>query len=311
MNSVSTPAKIILFGEHAVVYGYPAMAVPVSALRTTATITPGTHFEIIAEDTGEVIPSHQIQLALDNALAAMAHTTLKWLNRPAPPVTIRLRSDIPPAAGLGSGASVSAALGRAIAQALNTPLENSALNQLVYNIEKMYHGTPSGIDNTVIVYEQPVYFIRDQQPEPFNIRSPLTLVIANTGQQSLTKIAVGDVRRLYEDDPSYTKPILSGIGALVDHAKAALAEGDLVRVGALMDENHALLRRLTISSDALDQLVEAARSAGALGAKLSGGGRGGNMIALVEPSAVEQVRSALVAAGATQTFTTVVSQMDT
>ena len=180
------------------------------------------------------------------------------------------------------------------------------LNGLVYDIERIHHGTPSGIDNTVIVYEKPVYFIRDQTPQTFEVNRPMRFLIADTGRTALTRESVGDVRRLVEANPSQIQPVLDAIGYGVDLARVALAQGDSALLGELMVKNHQLLQTLTVSSPELDHLVMAALGAGAVGAKLSGGGRGGNMIALVTSETEQAVGMALTDAGAVRVISTTV-----
>lgn len=303
----SAPAKIILVGEHAVVYGYPAIAAPVSSLRATATITTQDHRSgllIEASDINKVLPIVRANASVNDALTQTVQLVLSHFGLPAPNATIQLASGIPMASGLGSGAAVTAALGRAVAQAMHQTLHDDDLNRIVYEVEKLHHGTPSGIDNTVIVYEKPVYFIRDEPLRLLDIGSSLHLVIGDTGQPSLTKKAVGDVRRLHDAEPATIQPILAQIGSVVENARETLAQGDISALGALMNANHRLLQKLTVSSDALERLVAAALDGGAYGAKLSGGGRGGNMIALVAPDSVDHVRKALLEAGASNTYVT-------
>jgi mevalonate kinase len=312
MIEASAPAKIILFGEHAVVYGQPAIAVPVSSLRARASVSPavesGSGLRIFAADLNRTLPINVESARVDDTLSLTARLVLEKLRPPLANFTITLQSDIPMASGLGSGAAVSAALARALSAALGTPLGDEALNELVYEVEKMHHGTPSGIDNTVIVYEQPIYFRRGLPIERIRIGSPFTLLIADTGQGALTKIAVGAVRDLFNANPEAIQPTLDAIGALVRNACDAIASGDISALGPLMLQNHELLQRLTVSSSELDTLVEAAVGAGALGAKLSGGGRGGNMIALVTSATRESVRDALLSAGAVRIFETTVEE---
>lgn len=304
LYEASAPAKIILFGEHAVVHGQPAIAVPISSLRAHAVVESGERLTIIARDTNETVPVDLTAQIVENALALMARLVLEYAGCPPPPVTIHVSSDIPLASGLGSGAAVSTALGRALAQVLKVTLAPEDLNRMVYRVEQMHHGTPSGIDNTVIVYEQPVYFVRNQALELLQIARPFTVVIGDTGHKALTHVSVGDVRRLYEVDKSGIGAAFERIGAIASAARAAIEGGTPEALGALMNENHALLQRLTVSSPELDRLVAAALDAGAAGAKLSGGGRGGNMIALCAPEQAESVANALIASGAARVFIT-------
>lgn len=304
MDVVQTQAsaKIILFGEHAVVYQQPAIAVPVFALQAHADMQASDKpFHIIATDLGNRL----MGLAQDQPLMQMALSTFHALQIEAPDASLRLSSTIPMASGLGSGAAVSTAIGRAIAAYSNCDLSAEMLNQLVYQIEQIHHGTPSGIDNTVIVYEQAIYYVRNQPLKMIENASDLTLLIADTGQAALTKVAVGDVRKLVETQPEQTMPVIEAIGQLTEAAQSAMQAGQPEALGQLMVANHEQLQRLTVSSPQLDRLVAAAISAGALGAKLSGGGRGGNMIALVDDKA-EQVREALLTAGAVRVIQTTI-----
>jgi mevalonate kinase len=299
----SSPAKVILFGEHAVVYGQPAIAVPVSALRAYAEVEEtGELFRIVARDLND----KQIGFDIDDPLAQVTRLTLDRIAKPIPQVRITIKSDIPIASGLGSGAAISTAIVRALASYYEVNLSNESINEIVYEVEKIHHGTPSGIDNTVIVYEQAVYFVRDKLIETIANAKPFTLLVADTGQSALTKIAVGDLRQLYEADTVAIKPLIANIGRLVDKAREAMKQGEILQIGQLMLENHTLLQKLTVSSPELDALVEAAMRAEALGAKLSGGGRGGNMIALVTEETKANVMQALKDAGAVQVFETIV-----
>jgi mevalonate kinase len=186
-------------------------------------------------------------------------------------------------------------------------MSDEEVNAFAYEIEKLYHGTPSGIDNSVVTYARPVYFVRDQPMETFRVGQPFTIVIADTGISAPTKESVGDVRRLWMRDRSRWESVFEKIGEISFTARRALEAGKYELLGELMDDNHTYLQKITVSSPELDQLVEAARAAGARGAKLSGGGRGGNMIALVEPDSAELVSASLRDSGAKNTIITQIS----
>lgn len=305
-TSSTAPGKIILFGEHAVVYGQPAIAVPVTHVRAEARIEPtrgGDSARILAPGVGldtrvEDLPrSHPLTVALRGVLSACGIGEL-------PPFTLTIQSTIPVAGGMGSGAAVSVAVIRAVSAFLGHPLPDEQVNALAYEVEKLHHGTPSGIDNTVITYARPVYFVRGQPIETFTVPTPFTIVIADTGVPSSTAITVGNVRKGWQADPDRFNPWFERVGQLVRAARHAIESGAPRTLGPLMDENHALLQQMGVSSPELDRLVEAARGAGALGAKLSGGGGGGNMIALVEAESAEKVAEALRNAGAVRTIVT-------
>jgi mevalonate kinase len=305
------PGKIILFGEHAVVHGQPAIAVPLSAVGATVTAepgAPGSGLAVRVPDLDQPLPYEATPETSPyyNALIYPLQVALNAWHLPEPDLLLTVRSTIPIASGLGSGAALATALIRALGDALERPPSNDALNPLVYEVEKRHHGTPSGIDNTVIVYQQPVYFVRGRPPETFTIARPFTLLVADSGHGTPTHITVGDVRRLYESEPERVGAIFARIGEIVQTARSAIESGTMEALGPLMDENHALLRELTVSSAELDRLGSAARAAGASGAKLSGGGRGGNLLALVESDQAAAVTAALRQAGAVNVIQTTV-----
>jgi mevalonate kinase len=195
---------------------------------------------------------------------------------------------------------------RELAVLVGAQVDNETLNRLVYETEKLYHGNPSGIDNTTIVFNRPVYFVRGQAPVPLQLTKPLVLVVADSGVQGSTREAVADVRAFRDNNPVATEPMFERIGVIVNQARAALEKGDYPALGPLMVENHGLLRSLTVSGPQLDTLVTAALDAGAFGAKLSGGGRGGNVIALTEPDTAAQIAASFRGAGAVKTWITVI-----
>ena len=308
MTRSSAPGKIILFGEHAVVYGRPALAVPVTQVHVDVDVRESPRPGIWIEASAVNLHAELNTLPSDHPVAAVIHNFFfLWRVAPFPNLQIDISSTIPVASGLGSGAAVTVALTRALASYFNFPMSDEQVNSFAYEIEKLYHGTPSGIDNTVISYAKPVYFVKGQSIEIFSVGSPFTVVIGNTGISAPTKESVGDVRRLWEADPQKWDRVFDRVGSIANQARQVIARGDINKLGGLMNENHALLQEMTVSSPALDRLVLAACDAGAPGAKMSGGGRGGNMIALAMPEMAEHVARALQEAGATNTIITRVS----
>mgnify|MGYP006284475815 CR=1 FL=1 len=303
----SAPGKVIVCGEHSVVYGRPAIAVPVSDLRAQAVIAgapPGRGFRIVAVDLDEA-------LALDAAptahpLASIVRLTLAHLHVEAPDATLTVRSDLPIGAGLGSGAAVSVAVVRALAACVGREITVDAISALTYEVEKIHHGTPSGIDNTVVAWERPVYFVKGTAPEVFTIGAPLHLLIADSGIGGSTRDAVSGVRRRWERTRPAYEARFDRMGVIAEAARRAIARGDRSRLGALLDENHALLQEIGVSIPALDRLVAAAREAGALGAKLTGAGRGGNVIAVAPKEGSVSIAQALKQAGAVRVWQTTV-----
>ncbi len=304
----SAPGKIILFGEHAVVYGRPALAVPVTQVHADVEVLdssrPGVWINAPIIDLHAELTS----LPSDHPIASVILKLIQLFDTsPTPNLEINISSTIPVAAGLGSGAAVSVALIRSLSSFFFHSLSDDEINIIAYEIEKLHHGTPSGIDNTVITYNVPVYFIKGQPIETFKTGKPFTIVIGDTGIPALTKESVGDVRRLWLKDTHYFENIFNEIAQISLIARRSIENGQPELLGELMDRNHALLQKLTVSSPELDKLVITAREAGAFGAKLSGGGRGGNMIALTEQAGAESVAGALISAGAKRTIITKVA----
>jgi len=383
-SSVATACgKVILCGEHAVVYGEPAIAIPVSSRRVYVTVEPGepgTGLVFAAHDLGA--RWHANSGVTDPRLTPIEFIvgrTLAYLRQEPADLVLTITSDLPPASGLGSSAAVAVALIRAIAGWFEATIPPADLSALTYESEQLQHGTPSGIDNTVVAYEQPIWFwtapvggvqwntpggvqwntpggvqwntpggvqwntpggvqwntpggvqwntpggvqwntptgathtpasARSAGPqfEPLHLGAPLHLLIADTGISSITREVVGAVRAAWQADPVTYNTHFAAIGRLVRRAREEIAAGDPVALGPLLDQNHALLQAIGVSCPELDHLVTAARRAGALGAKLSGAGRGGNLLALVTPETSALVADALRAAGARQVIATTIT----
>lgn len=296
----SAPGKVILFGEHAVVYDRPAIAMPIMQVKAVAVAEPaavGTGIVINTEDVGRQYLG--AAASLSDPFALTCRNVLKKLRLTKEPnVRITLRSQIPIASGLGSGAATATAVAKALARWLGWELSPAQLSPIIYETEKIYHGTPSGIDNTVVTYEQPVWFVRGQPINTFKVGSPLTILVADTGIASATHHTVGDVREAWGKEPERYETLFTAIEKVVKAARQAIEEGKIAEIGRLMNENHQLLIQLGVSSEANDKLVNAARAGGALGAKLSGGGRGGNNVILTTPRKAHAVSDALLEAGA-------------
>ncbi len=309
MTSATAPGKVILLGEHAVVYGRPAIAVPVWQAVATAEVvdrSDGAGCVIVARDLGQELWLREHDDA--QPLVLVTRLALARLNlAPDPDWAITLYSAIPMASGLGSGAALSTALVRAIFAHAGQEAAPAMVSAIVYESERIYHGTPSGIDNTVIAYGAPTWFVKGQPPASFRPPAPFTLVIAHTGIASPTRATVGAVRAAWQADTARYEARFDAIAALVMAGRGAIQRGDWALLGMLMDEDQALLEQLDVSSPELARLIAIARTAGALGAKLSGGGRGGNMIALVNENAAEPVAHALRSGGAASVLVTTVA----
>jgi mevalonate kinase len=252
MTKSSAPGKIILFGEHAVVYGRPALAVPVTQVHADVHVSDSAHAGIWIDAPDVNLHAELNTLPSDHPIASVIHNFL-FLGRVSrfPNLEIKISSTIPVASGLGSGAAVTVALTRALSSHLNYSMTDEEVNAFTYEIEKLHHGTPSGIDNTVVTYAKPVYFVKGQPIEVFKVGQPFTIVIADTGISAPTKESVSDVRRLWMNDKSRWETVFDKIAEISFTARRAIQAGKPELLGELMNENHALLQKLTVSSTEL------------------------------------------------------------
>lgn len=305
--SAQAAAKLIIAGEHAVVYRRPALAVPLPDICATVHIAAASHGHGCVVYSPDLPQRVQLGVDRDAILDLVADIIAAW-HVPVPDVDITITSAIPIASGMGSGAAVATAMVRALAEWYQHPLVPDDLATLVYKSEQRLHGTPSGIDNTVIAYDRAISFCRraplpdgTAQPPliaPLSIAHPFTLVVGDSGERSPTHLAVAGVRQRRDADTPRYDALFDAIAAVTIVAQHALAHGDIALLGAACTQNHTLLRAIGVSTPLLDTLVHAAIAAGAYGAKLSGAGVGGVMFAITPPSAITAVHNALVQAGA-------------
>ena len=210
---------------------------------------------------------------------------------------------LPGFSGLGASAASSVAIARAIAQELGMKISNEKINQVAYEAEKAYAGNPSGIDNTAATYGGLMWFKKNlgggpDKVEPLSIKEPVEIVIGSTGKVANTKAMVEGVAERKNKNPQKYNPIFKRAEELAYEGRAALEFYNLKKIGDLMNENHRLLQEIEVSSKELDLLVELARKQGAIGAKLTGGGGGGCMVALTPGKELQgKVASAFKTAG--------------
>ncbi len=315
MTLASAPAKLILCGEHAVVYQRPAIALPLGDIRAYARVADEETGRGIRFSAPDLNRTWSAADAPNETLSELARATLHAIGVAPADVHITLTADIPIASGMGSGAAIATALVRGLAAHFGRALPPADISALVYASERRFHGTPSGIDNTVVAYEQAIWFVRQAETatgapppviEPIRVAAPFILVIGDTGRRSATRLPVGEVRRRWQADPAHYEDLFDQVGAIALQARAALADGAVGQLGALLNDNQRLLEQIGVSSPELEHLIAAARAAGAAGAKLSGAGWGGVMLALVDADARSRVGEALRQAGATRVLETVV-----
>lgn len=279
-------AKVILLGEHSVVYGYPAVALPITRLTARATAERRTGASWLETDgyAGPIADAPDSMAPLATAVTA----TLEYLGRATDAVRLRLRSDFPIGRGLGSSAAVANAIVDAVSDLCGVALGSSERFDLVQRAESVAHGTPSGLDALATRASRPIRFESGRASE-LPVRFGTDFVVADTGVVGETRRAVADVRAAVAGNAADAR--LLRLAELTETAVHDLADDRRASVGASMDEAHDILTALGVGHPALDSVVAAARGAGALGAKLTGSGQGGCVIAVV-PSRQDSERTA-------------------
>jgi len=281
--------KVILLGEHAVVHGFPAIAVGIDR-GVTAEATIGRADLLRLAPWGLTIqPDPHGSEPLERAFAAVLATYPE-----RPPLRIDAQVELPAGAGLGCSAAIGVAVLDAIDAALGVQRSREALGAAALVWEQVFHGNPSGVDNTMSAVGGVALFRRGQPLEPLYSNKPLHLVIGCTEEPSSTKEMVASVARQLREEPKRVEGAFEAIESLVRNAKVAIETGDHVGLGQLLDLNHTILSSLMLCTTKLDAMCRAARAAGALGAKMTGAGGGGCMFALApKPEEARRIRDVL------------------
>src|SRR3990170_4060598 len=283
MGKGSGFGKVILFGEHFVVHGVPGI---VSAIDSTNDATVKKTLDGItvkderkaSKGYAEEKRAQQLE-SIDRILRAMG------IERNTVSFDIWLGGNLPGFSGLGASAASSVAIARAIAEEIGKKFSDERINEIAYEAEKAYAGTPSGIDNTAATFGGLLWFEKNMKGgantiEKLGIREPVEIVIGSTGVVANTKAMVEGVAERKRNHPEKYDALFEQAEAISLIGRKALQEYDLRKVGELMNDNHRLLQKIEVSHEKLDLLVDLARKQGAYGAKLTGGGGGGCIVAL-------------------------------
>lgn len=268
--------KIILAGEHAVVYGYPAIAMTLDLevhIFAKLSKKPGLVFL-----NPKIDPEHKSALLFAEVLPRL----IKLLGPRVAELEFQIDSDIPGGCGLGSSAALSVGLIRAVLEFLGESRTPNQIADMALELEKIFHGNPSGVDHTVIAQEGLIWFQKGRF-EKIVSKQALNFKISMASPHAGTLAAVQAVRQRYEQDPIQTTQLFEAISRLTFQMRSAIEQGDLDKIGQLMNQNHELLKQLGVSTSELDALCALALEQGALGAKLTGAGGGGCIIALYRP----------------------------
>lgn len=290
-----SPAKVILFGEHFVVNGNSAISMTID-LPTTVTVEAQNEGRILIQSLDLQVQaafSHHGEISLstgrdaESALRPVfeaARYTLGRLMLPGQGLKISVKSNVPIGMSLGSSAATAVGTVSAIGRLFGKPFTPQDVFEAAYSLEKMVHGHPSGVDQATVTYGGLICYRKGAVESVMNIAKPPLLVIGNTGKRRSTGEFVSKVTRLRTTQPEEYAMIASQAQSIAEKAIDALRESKDEVLGSLMNENQTLLESVGVSSPELERLIAAARSAGALGAKLTGGGGGGCMIALAKES---------------------------
>jgi len=293
--------KIILLGEHAVVYNYPSIAIPFPETSIITTVKPAKNQTTISCDFYTGLLDDMPELL--DSLKECIRLSLREINQ-SEHLNITIKSSIPAERGMGSSAAVAVATTRAIFDYFDISLTHEKLLDLVNTSEKIAHGNPSGLDALMTSSFTPYYFKKNSNPIPLSMNLDAYLVVADTGETGQTKEAVESIhRKLHQENSSYYQSLIDKLGRLSDKGRIALEPNQAETLGIYMTKAHELLTELGVSSTSLNHLVETAITHHALGAKLTGGGRGGCMIALAKDKKLaHDIAQQLEQQGAKQTW---------
>lgn len=292
MSSGKGFGKTILFGEHFVVYGLPAIASALGSYTTAEVkVIEGSGWNINDQRPATIgYKEMKYNEAMQSVKNVINHLKIDTKNQK---LEITFAGNLIATSGVGASAAQCTSLARALNNRFNLNLDDEKINEAAYEGEKAYHGTPSGIDNTASTYGGLIWFVKNLEGGKNTmdrLQSPkkMPLVIANSGITASTTEVVTDVRRLTEKSPERFKKIFSEYKNLANKAKTALIEGNIFTLGLLMNQNQELLQEITVSGQVNDKLVELALKNGAIGAKVTGTGRGGLVICLAENEEIQE-----------------------
>lgn len=289
-------AKGILIGEHAAVYGRPAIALPITTLRTVAEVIPGPGpLRLSADGYTLAVTDLPERFA---SVGVAAHVALEHFGLPVVDLEIAVSSDIPPRAGLGASAAAAGAIVEAVRVYAGQRLDEATRFELVQRAEQVAHGNPSGIDAHATRAAGPLVFA-DGRCTPLDVRAPMWFVVADTGMRASTDEAVAGVRRTLDADPARGAELLDRLEELTLGTVQDLELGRVSGVGQRLTAAQQALDALGVGHESIDRLVAAATEAGAAGGKLTGSGRGGCVIAVAaDAEQAQAVLTSMISAGA-------------
>lgn len=291
--------KIILIGEHSVVYSQPAIALPFKGVQVSVKVTPSEQMTvdcIYHQGLLEEAPSQ-----LDN-IKAVTLEVFKRLNKQQN-FHIHIESTIPQERGMGSSAAVANATIAAIYDYYDEALDKHTQFELAQVAEAISHGDPSGLDALITVSDKPLYFVKGQEIAELDIEIKGYLIIGDTGEKGQTKLAVQALGQRKLENPQLINELIYGLGRLAYSVKELLKGNDLYTIGSILNKSQQYLSQMGISNSSLNNLITISNQSGSLGSKLTGGGWGGCMLALSDDLVLaQQIEEALLKNNARQTW---------
>ncbi|KKN20588.1 hypothetical protein LCGC14_0934010 [marine sediment metagenome] len=278
--------------NHFVVYGLPAIASALgSSTIADVKVVNGNGWTV--DDQRPATPGYKKKKYSEAMQSVTNVINYLKINTENQKLEITFTGDLIAASGVGASAAQCTSLARGLNDSFNLNLDNEKINEAAYEGEKAYHGTPSGIDNTVSTYGGLIWFVKNlsgtkNTMDLLQTPKKIPLVIANSGITASTAEVVADVRHLKEENLEKFEKIFSEYKILAEDAKKALIQGDIMIIGNLMNQNHKLLQKITVSGEVNDKLVEVTLNNGAIGSKLTGTGRGGLVIAIAENEEIQE-----------------------
>jgi mevalonate kinase len=282
-TTFSAPGKVILFGEHSVVYGYPAVASAIGLRAKCSISTSSGQNSIIVPN---LIPDAKffLESKIPSNLKSLEFIMKKILKE----VEIQknfeaeILSDLPKSSGLGSSAAVAVSLAASLSNFQGLKYNTKEISEVAYESEKMIHGTPSGIDNTISTFGGSIRFEKGKIKQiPINLAS-FHFIIVNSLVQRDTKSQVYAVQERYNKNPNQISEVFEDIGVIVEDSIKCLKNGDLERVGYFMNENQILLDKLGVGHKQIEKIIKILKEQKTIGCKLTGAGGGGCVIGLFD-----------------------------
>lgn len=299
----TAPGKMILFGEHSVVFGAPAVVLAIDRrAKVHATKRHDNKIFIDADDLGfsgyfedDVYHAVRGQAWRGKNLTALNIASKKTIQHLGVKsgINLKVRSMIPIAVGLGSSAAICVATSAAVDRLFEGNLNKDEISKLAFEGEKIIHGTPSGVDNNVSTYGGIIRFKKNEDVQHYKLDEPISFIIGNSRRKRSTKKMVENVAQLKLRNIELMNYIIKNMGIIAEEGLQALLNNNLGKLGDLMNINQGFLSAIGVSTMKLETLIHTARNNGALGAKLTGAGGGGCIIALAEKINIPNIEKAI------------------